>query len=155
MKQAIEDVRAFHQKFNLQGAQDKRPQFPDKKTSKLWLRLVTEEFLETFRAVLQHKEGDATFTQIQFHLETALSSCELNNENLEEVADGLADIIYVCIGMALSFGIPLEAVWDEVHRSNMEKVGGAVRADGKILKPKNWKPPAIKNLLKEAAARHA
>lgn len=33
--------------------------------------------------------------------------------DLVRIADGLADTIYVCIGAALEFGIPLAAVWVE------------------------------------------
>ena len=156
MKQAIEDVREFHQKFGFPGAKELPPNMPEKKVAKMWLRLVMEEFLETFAATLQHAEDDKTFTQIRFHMESALSSCEVNEgnlENLSEIADGLADLIYVAIGMARTLGIPLEEVWDEVHKTNMAKEGGPVRGDGKILKPPGWKPPAVKTILKEAEGR--
>lgn len=65
--------------------------------------------------------------------------------NMVAIADGLADLIYVCIGTALNLGINLERVWDAVHASNMAKVKGGVvkRDDGKILKPKGWEPPDI------------
>lgn len=44
------------------------------------------------------------------------------------LADGLADLEYVTVGTAVSFMLPLGAVFDEVHRSNMTKstVGEAV-----------------------------
>lgn len=66
-----------------------------------------------------------------------------------KVADGLADLIYVCIGTALTLGIPLDRVWKEVHRSNMAKVQGGVRRrdDGKILKPDGWTPPDIEGVI--------
>lgn len=64
-----------------------------------------------------------------------------------EVADALADIDYVTQGAALTFGIPQDAVFDEVHRSNMAKVGGPVREDGKKLKPEGWTPPDIAGVL--------
>ena len=35
------------------------------------------------------------------------------------VADALADIVYVAYGTALTYGIDLDAVLHEVHRSNM------------------------------------
>ena len=64
---------------------------------------------------------------------------------LAEVADGLADLIYVAVGAALELGIPLAAVWAEVHRSNMAKVRPPIRVreDGKILKPEGWTPPDV------------
>lgn len=72
--------------------------------------------------------------------------------DLVEVADALADIIYIAVGTALEYGIPLDRVWAEVQRSNMAKVdpesGKAKhRDDGKILKPQNWTPPRIKEAL--------
>lgn len=63
------------------------------------------------------------------------------------VADALADIDYVVQGAALTFGIPHDAVFDEVHRSNIAKVGGPVREDGKKLKPEGWTPPDIAGVL--------
>jgi len=37
----------------------------------------------------------------------------------------------------------LEAAFNEVHRSNMAKLGGSKRTDGKILKPPTWTPPNL------------
>ena len=70
--------------------------------------------------------------------------------NTVEVADALADIDYVVQGAALVFGIPHDAVFDEVHRSNMAKlVDGKVirREDGKVLKPEGWTPPDVLGVL--------
>jgi predicted HAD superfamily Cof-like phosphohydrolase len=69
-----------------------------------------------------------------------------------EVFDALLDIVVVCIGAGHSAGLPLEAGWREVIRSNMAKVDpetGLVkkRADGKILKPEGWTPPRLAALI--------
>lgn len=77
--------------------------------------------------------------------------------DLPQIADGLADLIYVSIGAALEFGIPLGAVWAEVQRSNMAKVDPSTgkvrkRADGKVLKPEGWTPPDIERIIIEAMA---
>lgn len=67
------------------------------------------------------------------------------------IADALADIIYIACGTAVAYGIPLDKVFEEVHRSNMAKlVDGKVirRADGKVLKPEGWNPPNIAGILK-------
>lgn len=61
--------------------------------------------------------------------------------------DALADLKYVVEGAAVTFGIDLEPFFDEVHRSNMTKVGGPVRADGKILKPDTYEPPQLLPIL--------
>lgn len=60
-----------------------------------------------------------------------------------DVADALADLIYVAIGAAITFGIDLRPVWQAVQATNMAKEGGGVREDGKILKPEGWQPPDI------------
>lgn len=73
--------------------------------------------------------------------------------DLVAAVDGLCDLIYVAVGAAVAFGVELDPLFDEVHRTNMAKVGGATRADGKVLKPKGWQPPRIAELLAEQAAR--
>jgi NTP pyrophosphatase (non-canonical NTP hydrolase) len=65
------------------------------------------------------------------------------------VSDALADLLYVVIGSALQWGIPIERVFEEVHRSNMTKTGGAKRADGKILKGSNYSPPDLSFVVAE------
>jgi predicted HAD superfamily Cof-like phosphohydrolase len=67
------------------------------------------------------------------------------------IADALADIIYVAYGAAIVYGIDLDAVLAEVHRSNMTKLddqGRAIyREDGKVLKSARYTPPDIKGVL--------
>lgn len=59
----------------------------------------------------------------------------------------LADLLYVTIGTAVTFGLPLEEVFNEVHKSNMSKLGEdgkpIMRSDGKVLKGKNYKEPDL------------
>ena len=69
--------------------------------------------------------------------------------DMVESLDGLCDLIYVCLGTAVAWGIDLEPFFDEVHASNIAKQGGPMREDGKQLKPEGWKPPRIKELLDE------
>ena len=100
------------------------PQFPDENERVLRRKLLKEEVEEYF-------DGE-------------------DKDDLENVAKELADIIYIVCGTAASYGIPLDRVFNEVHRSNMEKlVDGKVvrRDDGKILKPEGWTAPDIKSVL--------
>ena len=64
--------------------------------------------------------------------------------DLAGVADALADIVYVVYGTALTYGIDLDAVLREVHRSNMSKLGSdgkpLIREDGKVLKSEKHFP---------------
>jgi predicted HAD superfamily Cof-like phosphohydrolase len=72
--------------------------------------------------------------------------------DLNGVADALADIVYVAYGTALTYGIDLDAVLHEVHRSNMSKLGSdgkpLIREDGKVLKSEQYFPPDIESVLR-------
>jgi predicted HAD superfamily Cof-like phosphohydrolase len=115
----VSDVEKFHEKF---GCYSQRViGLAPKEIQLLRLKLLAEEVAELITAT--------------------------TNEDIVEIADGIADVIYVAVGMALANGIPLDAVWDEVQRSNMAKVGGATRQDGKVLKPEGWQPPNIEAVL--------
>lgn len=63
--------------------------------------------------------------------------------------DALCDLLYVTYGAAVALGIDIEPFFDEVHRSNMAKVGGTRRPDGKWLKPAGWQPPELARILEE------
>ena len=78
----------------------------------------------------------------------------VNAEDEEEIADALADIVYIALGsLRVHFGEErAQRVWDEVHRSNMAKCfdDGKFHKDlatGKILKPPAWTPPDIAGAL--------
>jgi predicted HAD superfamily Cof-like phosphohydrolase len=115
-------VKEFHEKFGLKV--NDNPVIPDNDLIKLRINLIREEVAE---------------------FENELNT---NSIDLCAVAKELADILYVVVGTAVSFGIDLEPVLDEVHRSNMSKVweDGTIkrREDGKILKPPTYSPAKIK-----------
>jgi predicted HAD superfamily Cof-like phosphohydrolase len=71
--------------------------------------------------------------------------------NLEEIADAICDLVYVAVGTAVSFGIPFDACFAEVQRSNMSKLGEdgkpIEREDGKILKGPNFSPPDLRKVI--------
>lgn len=75
--------------------------------------------------------------------------------DLVGIADALADITYVVYGTALTYGIDLDAVLREVHRSNMSKLDGdgrpLIRGDGKVLKSDRYFPPDIEAVLSRQA----
>lgn len=75
----------------------------------------------------------------------------MNNEDIIKIADGLGDLLYVLHGTAITYGLDMESIFDEIHRSNMSKGNPeVVRApNGKILKGENWSPPNLSSLLKE------
>ena len=76
----------------------------------------------------------------------------IRDEDIVAVADALGDLIYVVIGAALEYGIPLDDVVDEIHRSNMSKLdenGKPIyrESDGKVLKGENYSPPNLEEVL--------
>ena len=78
--------------------------------------------------------------------------------NEAEEADAAIDLIVVLIGYGLSRGWPMKQLWDEVMTSNMAKIDPATgkvkkRRDGKVLKPKDWTPPNIKDILMRHKAK--
>jgi predicted HAD superfamily Cof-like phosphohydrolase len=72
-------------------------------------------------------------------------------KDLTGIADALADIVYVVYGTALSYGIDLDRVLREVHRSNMSKLGSdgkpLIREDGKVLKSGQYFRPQVEQVL--------
>jgi predicted HAD superfamily Cof-like phosphohydrolase len=73
--------------------------------------------------------------------------------NHVEIADAIIDQMYVLIGYACNLQIEdkLEALFDEVHRSNMSKLdkdGKPIyRADGKVMKSELYFKPNLKQIL--------
>lgn len=114
----VEMVKEFHDKFGIRHD----PKIEDEHNANLRLDLIEEEWLELQDAVRL-------------------------NEGKEAVADALGDILYVTLGAAESWGIDIERVFAEIHRSNMTKEGGGKRADGKILKGPNYSPPDLSFVL--------
>jgi len=63
------------------------------------------------------------------------------------IADALADLLYVVFGAAIAYNIPIEAVFEEVHRSNMSK-SRLKNEYGKTIKGPNYFPPDILGILR-------
>ncbi|MBB0990037.1 phosphoribosyl-ATP diphosphatase [Dietzia sp. SLG510A3-30A2] len=71
-------------------------------------------------------------------------------DNIVEIADGLADVVVIAYGTACAYGIDLDAVLAEVYRSNMSKViDGEViySSTGKVQKPESYSPPAVADVI--------
>ena len=73
-----------------------------------------------------------------------------------EMADAVIDCIYVLIGTGLRMGIPLGALFAEVHQSNMEKnpaipgTRGRKAEGGVSMKPAGWQKPRVEEIIDEA-----
>lgn len=125
-KTTIEQVREFHEAFGLpvKSEQD----ISEDKVNKLRINLLAEEVEELKEA--------------------------LENNDLVEVLDALTDIQYVLDGAYLSFGLQdvKTAAFEEVHRSNMSKLGADGKPiyreeDGKVMKGPDYFKPDMKKFI--------
>jgi predicted HAD superfamily Cof-like phosphohydrolase len=112
-------VEEFHRKFEIL-VQTTPSDLPDE-SKRLRIRLIQEEFEEL-------KESMAS-------------------GDLASIAKEMADLLYVVYGTAVSYGIDMEPVFREVHRSNLSKVGGYKRDDGKWVKPATYSPARVEPIL--------
>ena len=84
----------------------------------------------------------------------AAEECFADPENLarrEDLLKELSDLVYVCYQFAAAFGLDLDQAMDRVYESNMSKLDDdgkpIYRADGKVLKSNNYKPPYLTDLV--------
>ena len=76
----------------------------------------------------------------------------MHGENHQvECLKELADLVYVCYQYAANMNWFLDEALNRVHESNLSKLGEdgkpIQRADGKILKGPNYKPPNLSDLV--------
>jgi predicted HAD superfamily Cof-like phosphohydrolase len=71
----------------------------------------------------------------------------LSAGNVVDIVDAFADMIYVMVGTMLVMGIDPDAVFEEVHRSNMTKNGKNRNAEGKILKDDKFIAPNLRAVI--------
>lgn len=114
-------VREFHQRSGNLVAE--RPSWPGDSVHRVRVSILEEELAE-FRNAGESRD-------------------------LVEVADSLADLLYAIHGAAVEFGIDLEPVFGEVHRSQLSKCDPQPvrRPDGHVLKGPNYSPPRIREAL--------
>ena len=75
------------------------------------------------------------------------------NKDLTEIADALGDMLYILCGTIVAHGLQdkIEAVFTEIHQSNMSKLdlnGKPIyREDGKVLRGENFFKPNLEPIL--------
>ncbi len=78
----------------------------------------------------------------------------VQNNDLIEIADALGDMLYILCGTIIEHGLQdkIEAVFEEIQRSNMSKLGQdglpIYRQDGKVMKGPNYFKPNFEKILK-------
>ena len=125
MLKQLNKVREFHETFKQENGV--KPRLLNENEYALRYNLMAEENKEYFMA------------------------CE--NMDLTEIADALGDKLYILCGTILKHGMQdiIDKVFDEIHSSNMSKVGedgkAIMREDGKILKGKSYHPPRLEPIV--------
>ena len=128
-------VREFHEKFGL--LINDKPTVPELKVVSLRKKLINEEHNELMEEMNPH-----------------INSGGHEEIHMANTAKELADLLYVCYGMAVSFGIDIDAVFAEVHSSNMSKLGDdgkpIYNEFGKVMKSKNYRQADVNKVLERA-----
>ena len=134
----------------------KYPQLPDEKIVTLRIRLMVEELLGAIEVEKEWDQLDDVEKSRYLHHLVLNKSDELVKSMIEGdlvgVADGIADVLYVVIGTAIAYGINIQEVFNEVHRSNLSKTVWneelqryTIEKDefGKGIKPPTYSPAAL------------
>jgi predicted HAD superfamily Cof-like phosphohydrolase len=74
-----------------------------------------------------------------------------NPPKLRNLAKELTDLLYVVYGAGHAFGIDLDKCFEEVHNSNLSKLGNdgrpVYRDDGKVVKGPNYMAPDMRKIV--------
>lgn len=120
---------------------------------------VVNTLAKSFELMLANSEWAADLRTLRIHLildEVAELAQALGECDRVEVLDALADLEYVTKGCALTFDLPLEKAFDEVHRSNMTKKRRDPKKDPRIRdKGEHYSPPDLATVLSEHDRRRA
>lgn len=118
---------------------------------------TVQDFHHTFKQPVSDKPGFGSgfSTKLRVHLieEEAREVCDAMKKGLPiDIVDGLCDLLYVTYGTAVAAQVDLDPYFEEVHRSNMAKLGPKgkplFRPDlpGRIIKPPGWTPPDLRSI---------
>jgi predicted HAD superfamily Cof-like phosphohydrolase len=115
---------------------------------------MVEDFMNAFGQDVEKTPTMTGVSELRYELireELEEMREALDTKDLVGIADALADLLYVVYGAGHSFGLDLDACFNEVHRSNMSKLdknGKPIyREDGKVLKGEDYSPPDLKSTL--------
>ena len=136
-KTNAEKIVEFHEKIG--SPLPIKPSLPTPGTIALRQKLVDEEYAEVtaaFQEIIVAQEAGET-------------------PDVSQLMHELADLLYVVYGAMWGFGVDPDPVFAEIHRANLSKAGGPRRADGKLLKPPNWKPADVASVIKQMGYENA
>lgn len=141
----FEMVQEFHAAFN----KIKDPKVPTEQSDDvkaLRVKLMEEELEEVMHELGYVMDVDGFYSPYD-------KNRYVHEFNVVKLAKELADLLYVVLGTAAAYGIPIDEVYREVHRSNMSKLGAdgkpVYREDGKVLKGPNYTPADVEEVLRK------
>ena len=107
-----------------------------------------QEFHEAMGGVVNHKptmiDHASRLRRVRLIVEEAGEfAVAASKDDMVEMCDALADLLYVTYGSAVELGVDIEPIFAEVQRSNMSKLGGGQDSAGKIMKGPNFTVPDI------------
>jgi predicted HAD superfamily Cof-like phosphohydrolase len=112
------------------------------------------EFMNAFGQTVETEPTWTSVSELRYDLideELKELRQALIERDIVEVADALTDLLYVVYGAGHSFGLDLDKCFEEVHNSNMTKLGPEgkpiYREDGKVMKGPGYRAPDLKTLL--------
>lgn len=149
-------VEAFHLKF---GFPIKRRLLQDQDLDRSQhLQDLGVQFRDDAESILSDaissaaKENDNRFYRAHLIIEEVGEVLDALGKREEvDLADALGDLIYVLLGTAVTYDIPMEEVFDEIHRSNMTKTRDAKNdprmKQGKLLE--SYSEPELRQAIEE------
>jgi len=149
-------VREFHKAFDHPHSDKVVDKQKDGELMKLRLRCMLEECFEYAKAAginIYVAVPGITAPVENIHYIDLVHIPNAHNANLPDRMDALVDLGYFLFGSAVAEGVDLDPLMEEVHKANMAKLNSKgkpiKRRDGKIKKPRGWKPPDIEGKIKE------
>ncbi len=128
--QWVEDVKEFRRCYGINTPAKTAEEI------KTQFKCVNEEFYELYEALIRSYFAPSV-----------------------KILDGICDLLYTTIGLALALGCDIEGAFAEVQRSNMTKLGAdgkpIYREDGKVLKGPNFEPPRLEPYLPKEKSENA
>lgn len=102
------------------------------------------------RRILIREETDELSEELSRAAEQLANRGKIDDVTKQKILKEMADLQYVLSGLAVAFGLPIEAAFNRVHKSNMSKLGEnglpLYRSDGKVQKGPNYQPPDMEGL---------
>ena len=114
------------------------------------------DFMEAFGQDVQFEPTWPDFNTRELRLELIQEELEelsdaVADRDMIQIADALTDLLYVVYGAGHTFGLDLDECFQEVHRSNMSKLGEngrpIYREDGKVMKGPGYFEPDLEGIL--------